>query len=188
MERKGGRPLPIYDSPLAQRITPTGRHNLAANGRTKYTLHMRGLALCVVVAALTLYASYVPLLSASSRDSQSAQRIPLAAQGILRQCANLRAVSGPPANFRERERSDRFEPGTRPTLIKNATLWTGARNGSEIVYGDIFLDKGLVRGIGYIPELLYADRETYVVDAHGGWVTPGIGELFTPVCPHLTVI
>ncbi|EIW61570.1 composite domain of metallo-dependent hydrolase [Trametes versicolor FP-101664 SS1] len=145
---------------------------------------MRALALCVVVAVLTLYASYVPLLSASSRDSQSAQRVPLAAQDILRQCANLRAVPGPPANFRERERSDRFELGTRPTLIKNATLWTGARNGSEIVYGDIFLDKGLVRGIGYIPEALYADRETDVVDARGGWVTPGIVDIHT----HLGVI
>ncbi|KAH9943156.1 composite domain of metallo-dependent hydrolase [Epithele typhae] len=80
-----------------------------------------------------------------------------------------------------RSKSDRFEPGTRPTLIKNITLWTGARNGTEIVYGDIFLDKGLVQGIGYIPEILYVDRDTDVVDAHGGWITPGLVDLHSHI-------
>ncbi|KAH9855025.1 composite domain of metallo-dependent hydrolase [Lenzites betulinus] len=138
----------------------------------------------VLVAALILNASYLPHLFASSRDIQGAQRLPLGAQDILRQCAGLHAVPGPPSDFRERERSDRFEQGTRPTLLKNATLWTGARNGSEIVYGDIFLDNGLVRGIGYIPEALYADRDVDVVDAHGAWVTPGIVDIHT----HLGLI
>ncbi|KAI0677231.1 composite domain of metallo-dependent hydrolase [Trametes maxima] len=137
--------------------------------------------LAVLTAALTLYVSCVPLLSASFQRTQDAQRVPLAAQNILRQCAGLRAIPGPAADFLDRERSDRYEPGTRPTLIKNATLWTGARNGSEIVYGDILLDKGLVRGIGYIPEALYADGDTDVVDAHGGWVTPGLVDLHTHV-------
>ncbi|KAI0832753.1 composite domain of metallo-dependent hydrolase [Trametes gibbosa] len=149
--------------------------------------HLGGLALgCVLVIALILNASYIPRLLASSQDSRSAQRLPLAAQNILRQCAGLHAVAGPPSNFQERERSDRFEPGTRPTLLKNATLWTGARNGSEIVYGDILLDNGLVRGIGYIPETLYADRDgdVDIVDAHGAWVTPGLVDIHT----HLGLI
>ena len=70
---------------------------------------------------------------------------------------------------------DRFEVGTRATVIKNVTLWTGARNGTEIVYGDILLDKGLVQAIGYVPEWDYSKYDTDVVDAHGGWVTPGLG-------------
>ncbi|KAJ7448178.1 hypothetical protein FB451DRAFT_1375446 [Mycena latifolia] len=50
--------------------------------------------------------------------------------------------------------SDRFVEGTPPVLIQNAKILTGARNGTEIVFGDILLDKGLVLGVGYIPQPL----------------------------------
>jgi len=99
----------------------------------------------------------------------------LNAQHILGQCAALRATPGPPENFLARETSDRFEPGTKPTLIKNAKLWTGARNGSEIVYGDLYMDHGIVKAIGYIPRALYAKDDVVVIDADGAWVTPGLG-------------
>ncbi|KAI9000710.1 composite domain of metallo-dependent hydrolase [Trametes punicea] len=139
----------------------------------------------VLITASVLFASNVPSLAASFvTGSQSARQRPPAAQAILRQCASLHAVPGPSANFLDRQRSDRYEPGTRPTLIKNATLWTGARNGTEVVYGDILLDKGLIREIGDIPEDVYVSRDTYVVDAHGGWVTPGLVDLDT----HLGLI
>ncbi|KAI0722347.1 composite domain of metallo-dependent hydrolase [Cerioporus squamosus] len=95
---------------------------------------------------------------------------PLGASDILERCASLRNTPGPFSGCCS-------GIGTRPTLIKNVTLWTGARNGTEIVYGDIYLDKGLVQGIGYIPEVLYANKDTEVVDARGGWVTPGLIDL-----------
>jgi hypothetical protein len=50
--------------------------------------------------------------------------------------------------------------------------------GTEIVYGDLLLDRGLVRGIGEIPKsyILQATNLT-VVDANGAWVTPGLGKI-----------
>ncbi|KAI9064852.1 composite domain of metallo-dependent hydrolase [Trametes sanguinea] len=139
---------------------------------------LRTIFLCIVLTALTFYASYIPSPSSSSpQPKQAIQSAPLAAQDLLRKCAARHVAPGPAFGFRDREASDRFENGTRPTLIKNATLWTGARNGTEVVYGDIFLDKGLIRGIGDIPEIVYANKDTYVVDARGGWVTPGLVDL-----------
>ncbi|KAI0638507.1 composite domain of metallo-dependent hydrolase [Trametes polyzona] len=185
---KARHPLPIHRTRTAQRPAPPESSQQSTVGKPsgiKSSIYRPGIfALCFLVAAVALYGSYIHLLFASSRDIRNAQRVPLAAQDILHRCASLRAPPGPPANFLERERSDRFEPGTRPTLIKNVTLWTGARNGTEVVYGDIFLDNGLVRGIGYIPEALYEDRDTDVVDAHGGWVTPGLVDMHT----HLGVL
>ncbi|KAI0751107.1 composite domain of metallo-dependent hydrolase [Daedaleopsis nitida] len=112
-------------------------------------------------------------------NTESQER-PHDSSSILARCARLRDAPGPSSSeFLTRERSDRYEPGTRATLIKNVTLWTGARNGTEIVYGDILLDRGLVQGIGYIPEALYVGKDTDVVDAHGGWVTPGLVDLYS---------
>lgn len=106
--------------------------------------------------------------------------MPLNAQQILSKCASLNAIPGPPANFHDREVSDRFEPGTNPTLIRNATIWTGAANGTEIIKGDILLDGGIVQGIGEIPkDGLLADRRLQVVEANGAWLTPGLGQNLT---------
>ncbi|EPT00762.1 hypothetical protein FOMPIDRAFT_1121854 [Fomitopsis schrenkii] len=138
------------------------------------------LALCTAVATATVLTCNNFL--EHSATPQHAHHVPFNAEAILSQCASLRETPGPPANFLAREESDRFEPGTKPTLIKNARIWTGARNGTEIVYGDVFLDKGVVKGIGYIPEALYARRrEVTVIDAKGSWVTPGLVDLHSHV-------
>ena len=135
-----------------------------------------------LLAAFALYGLSASFLAhPHPRKSAEPDRVaPLgASDAILEQCARLRNVPGPgpssESDLLHRERSDRFEPGTRPTLIKNVTLWTGARNGTEIVYGDILLDKGLVQAIGYVPEWDYSKYDTDVIDAQGGWVTPGLG-------------
>ncbi|KAF7312947.1 Composite domain of metallo-dependent hydrolase [Mycena kentingensis (nom. inval.)] len=69
--------------------------------------------------------------------------------------------------------SDRFVPGTRATLIRNAKILTGARNGTEVVFGDVLLDGGLVRAVGYVPSALI-DASVDVIDAEGRWVSPGL--------------
>ncbi|KAJ7649249.1 hypothetical protein B0H17DRAFT_1163743 [Mycena rosella] len=74
-----------------------------------------------------------------------------------------------------RHESDRYVPGTRPVL-RNATLWTGADNGMDIVYGgDVLLDKGLIIAFGKIPQSHMTRLESLeIVDLHGRWVSPGI--------------
>jgi hypothetical protein len=84
-----------------------------------------------------------------------------------------------PDGFHQRGESDRYEQGTRATLIKNATIWTGAENGTEVVRGDVLLERGVVRGVGSVPASMIASASAMcnltVVDANGAWVTPGLG-------------
>ena len=130
--------------------------------------------------------AYVTLsVTGTTAVSRRIQRVPLNADAILSQCAALHDVPGPPSDFLVREASDRFEPGTRPTLIKNASIWTGTHNGTDVVYGDIFLDKGIVKAIGYVRDTLYANRDVDVYDAGGGWITPGLGRHSCVSVEHL---
>ncbi|PCH40798.1 hypothetical protein WOLCODRAFT_24274 [Wolfiporia cocos MD-104 SS10] len=159
----------------------SGTAGRARRGRV-HSKHLL-LAFCAVVATTTVLAcsTYLNLHAGKSRAARF-HHVPINAQQILSQCAALREVPGPPANFMARETSDRFENDTRPVLIKNAKLWTGARNGSEIVYGDVFMDRGIVKRIGYIPEATYANvEEMEIVEANGAWVTPGLVDLHSHV-------
>jgi hypothetical protein len=107
---------------------------------------------------------------------------PANAQTLRETCSRLHAKPGPPHHFHRRQVSDRFEPGTPPTIIRNATLWTGARNGTEVVFGDLLLDGGIIKAVGYLPnrvieELGYDSGFFNVIDANGAWVTPGLFDL-----------
>ncbi|KII89857.1 hypothetical protein PLICRDRAFT_40029 [Plicaturopsis crispa FD-325 SS-3] len=100
-------------------------------------------------------------------------------QHVLDRCQYTRSPAGPPPHFHSRAASDRFVPGTAPVLIKNAKFWTGARNGTEIIFGDALLDKGIIKALGYIPPsvLSTVQGNVQVVDANGSWVTPGLVDL-----------
>jgi hypothetical protein len=52
--------------------------------------------------------------------------------------------------------SDRFVEDTLPVLIRNAKILTGVRNGTEVVFGDVLLEKCVVLGAGYLPRALRA--------------------------------
>jgi hypothetical protein len=115
--------------------------------------------------------------------------IPVHAQATLTRCRTLHDVPTPPTE--KRFVSDRFVSDTKPYLIKvnaaslflqqvlncsrvqNATIWTGADDGKEVVHGDVLLDKGLIQAIGHVPNALLDSRDLVVLDAHGAWLTPG---------------
>ncbi|TFK44771.1 hypothetical protein BDQ12DRAFT_673545 [Crucibulum laeve] len=115
----------------------------------------------------------------------SNKRAPVHAAAIISRCRQLSLETGPPSDFHTRSQSDRFVPGAKPVLVKNARIWTGGKNGTEILRGDILLDKGLIKSIG---RLGIKQTETYgnrlvVVDAKGAWITPGIVDIHS----HLAV-
>ncbi|EPQ59082.1 hypothetical protein GLOTRDRAFT_113888 [Gloeophyllum trabeum ATCC 11539] len=135
------------------------------------------VGLCALFAAATILASNV-LLSSQTRT----ERIPKNAQEILGRCSSLRQAAGPPPSFAKREVSDRFEPGTNATLIRNARIWTGVDNGTQVLHGDVLLDRGVVKAVGKVDRRLYAPLENLtVVDAKGAWVTPGLVDLHSHV-------
>jgi hypothetical protein len=92
-------------------------------------------------------------------------------------CRALRLVPGLPPKFRHRDQSDRFVAGTKPTLIRNAKIWTGGGNGSEVIHGDILLDKGLIKKVGYLNHTSFTDSDFVVIDVHNSYVTPGLVDI-----------
>lgn len=68
-------------------------------------------------------------------------------EDIVARCKALNVTPAPPPQFFTRTESDRYEPGTPPILIRNATIWTGDNGGNDVFNGDILLDKGLIKQI-----------------------------------------
>ena len=86
------------------------------------------------------------------------------------------------SNFaKDRTMSDRFEVGTKSVLLSNGTLWTGAQNGEEVIYGgSVLLKNGVIFKIGKHSDVmtdvqaLTEKDEVETIDLEGKWVTPGI--------------
>lgn len=95
---------------------------------------------------------------------------------ILDRCRALDAKPSSLAQLHAREHSDRFEPGTKPVLLRNARLWTGARNGTEVIHGSLFLDQGIIQTVGGV-DLHRLPPDTVVLDANHSWVTAGLVDL-----------
>ncbi|KAG8777703.1 hypothetical protein FRC12_000242 [Ceratobasidium sp. 428] len=108
--------------------------------------------------------------------SHRSRTLPPHATTALSRCKSLHEKPGPPRSFWSRTVSDRFEPGTPPTLIQNATIWTGGDDGYEIVLGDVFLDRGLIKAVGRVPQALLDNAGPKLVTKNvgGAWVSPGM--------------
>lgn len=123
----------------------------------------------IVIALFLAHASFQTF----HYESQPVQ-VPLHASKTLNKCRVLNMKPGPPPDFNLRKSSDRYVKGTRATLLRNATIWTGNVDGLEVVTGDLLLDRGLIKAVGHIgPKLLEAYKHAVVVDLDGAWVTPG---------------
>ncbi|KAH7339931.1 hypothetical protein B0J17DRAFT_570590 [Rhizoctonia solani] len=97
----------------------------------------------------------------------------------LSKCKSLKLKPGPSESFWSRTESERWEPGTPPTLIQNATIWTGGDHGDEILIGDILLDKGIIKAVGRVPPPLLdaVGNKLVVKNVHGAWVSPAINDM-----------
>ncbi|KAH9898533.1 carbohydrate esterase family 9 protein [Cubamyces lactineus] len=134
----------------------------------------------VVTAAFVQYFRlFAHLLHTNNREDVT---VPLRAQEYLDKCRLLSVKPGPPPDFHARTHSDRFVPGTQPTVITNATIWTGRANGMEVIRGDILLHGGIIRRVGHLQD---AGLDGYGgltrIDAKGRWVSPGIVDLHSHI-------
>jgi hypothetical protein len=93
----------------------------------------RFLAFSVLVAtALRLH---------SNSDVSSDARAPPDARAIIDRCKTLHLKPGPERDFFYRAESDRFVNGTKPVLLRNATIWTGEKNGTEVFRGNVLMSR-----------------------------------------------
>ena len=103
--------------------------------------------------------------------------VPIHTENILARCRALDTVPGPSSHFHSRASSDRYVPGTRTTLILNASIWTGGQNGTEIIEGHVYFDKGIFKGVGGLDvnaiNMLHCQDSIDIVDVKGAWITPG---------------
>ncbi|KAF8530567.1 hypothetical protein BU17DRAFT_35761 [Hysterangium stoloniferum] len=113
-------------------------------------------------------------------SSHNTSNTPINAARILSRCAELDVLPGTPPNFHARTESDRYQSGNMPTLIHNATIWTGNGDGWEQVNGDILLDRGIIKWVGGFrlkeAKSLFGTGLT-IVDVKGAWVTPGLVDI-----------
>ncbi|KDR75826.1 hypothetical protein GALMADRAFT_69126 [Galerina marginata CBS 339.88] len=131
-----------------------------------------GSSLLFVLFLITQYAATTPHIGKRAN-------LPFHATEAVFRCRQLKLQAGPPADFHQRDVSDRFEAGTRPVLVQHAKIWTGRKNGTEVLNADILLDKGLIKSIGHLGDssIEAYGNELVVVDAKGAWVTPGIVDI-----------
>ena len=158
--------------------------------RKRSTILLTSVVALAIFATISLSINFGILgtgtLPGSSRGAEF-HHVPFNAKKILDKCTALKVPAGPPKDFSSRTVSDRFTPGTPSTVIYNARIWTGEKNGTEVVRGFVWLENGIVVAVGGFEEQetflkeLRAVRErgslVQFVDAGGKWVTPGLGEL-----------
>ncbi|SNX87424.1 uncharacterized protein MEPE_06134 [Melanopsichium pennsylvanicum] len=104
----------------------------------------------------------------------------------LAKCDTISAPVGPARDFHKRTRSDRAEADAQDIVIRNATLWTGNDEGSEVLHSrDVLLSQGIIKRIAYTKENQFASESDKgkVIDAKGRWVTPGLIDMHV----HLSV-
>ena len=141
------------------------------------------ILLCLVFSSLLFLASQLTGKNTSKFFLSSPKAPPLHSSAIIAKCHRLQMQAGPPQDFHIRTHSDRFEEGTRPVLVKNAKIWTGGKNGTEVIQGDILMDNGIIKNIGYVQSRsleLYGKR-LMVLDAKGAWITPGIVDIHSHI-------
>ncbi|OAG02488.1 uncharacterized protein CC84DRAFT_1126831 [Paraphaeosphaeria sporulosa] len=102
-------------------------------------------------------------------------------------CATLRRE--PAQVSTARDHNKRWVKGTKPLLIRNATIWTGepaagtsesdarAGKGWSWISSDIFVDKGLIVEIRPSIALKSLPSDTSIFEAHGRLLTAGIVDM-----------
>ncbi|KAK4700145.1 hypothetical protein P7C70_g6106, partial [Phenoliferia sp. Uapishka_3] len=134
-------------------------------------------ALFLIPVALLLLAQWsFPHLLPTSPVSPLVQE---AFAKSLAKCAALHDLPGIPTDFYERTESDRYDTGTNDVLIKNATIWTGNNDGKEVVTGNVWIQRGIIKHVagegGALPKKF--GSKTITIDAHGAFLSPGLFDL-----------
>lgn len=103
--------------PFGSDLTRVGNTQVAPPRRTT---SQAGLLRCRIISGILLLltsATYLNLRLTISSGSGNVASIPINAEQLLDKCRTLNAKPSVPANFYARKQSDRFEAGTKPTLI-----------------------------------------------------------------------
>ncbi|TPX07186.1 uncharacterized protein E0L32_010889 [Thyridium curvatum] len=113
----------------------------------------------------------------------------------LATCTKLHTTPTDPTGS-GRDRSARYVEGQRPTLIRNATVWTGepaegtsseeawAGKGYSWIASDVFLEGGLIKSVAEDIQLSSLPRDVLIYDARGRPLTAGIIDMHSHAGVH----
>jgi imidazolonepropionase-like amidohydrolase len=170
---------PLLDLPREPLRIPVWARRRRGHSVTRY-------ATLACLAILVYYITFKGTPVASSRGSRNG----LSVQKLREQLATCKLLrSVPTGPSRPRAVNKRWISGTKPVLIRNATIWTGepspgtsaedARKGVGYAWAssNVLVDRGLITRVSddIPPEDLPADCELY--DAHGRLLTAGIVDM-----------
>lgn len=99
------------------------------------SLSLKPLAFPLLVFVALSFSLY-PRFQLAASDNSHTDGVPFISTDILARCSALDASPDPLPDFYSRSVSNRYEPGTPPVLIRNATIWTGCASGNEVIAGD----------------------------------------------------
>lgn len=103
--------------------------------------------------------------------------------GAISRCDSHNLKAGQYPSFQERTESDRSVAGASPILLRNARIWTGARNGTEVIRGDLLLENGLIKGVGHISQSILTNLadDLVTIDVRNAWITPGLVDMHSHI-------
>lgn len=161
---------------------------LQLKGKRRSLRRSRGIRLvaiaCLVFIAFAQWKQFRRPEHPRDHPHLSASRL----QENLATCKKLRHKPQDPAGP-GRERNARYIEGQKPTLIRNATVWTGepadgtseedarAGKGFSWVRSDVFLQRGLIQRVEADISVSSLPDETLIWDAHGRQLTSGIVDM-----------
>ncbi|KAF8630669.1 hypothetical protein AX15_002817 [Amanita polypyramis BW_CC] len=155
-------------------------HSRSKSNHGAKTIVSKFRLLAVLCVACLLAYTFQSVFTLTRREDQliKSPHTPPNAQDILHKCRQLNVKPEPPKDFHSRTTSDRYEPGTPPVLLKNASIWTGLSSGREVIHGDLLLDRGLIKAVGdVVQSRLHGYSDLRVSDLQGAWITPGIVDM-----------
>jgi hypothetical protein len=178
MDKHRAEDLPTYRETTAR--GPSSGHAWLNRRRKRRTARLVATA-CLLY--LAYYAYKIAGNTTKSVNTLSVSRL----QEDHATCASLRRKLGQAKASREFNK--RWINGTRPLLIRNATIWTGepapgtseedARTGQGWTWlsSDIFVDKGLIVQVAERISGARLPRDTDIVEAGGRLLTAGIVDM-----------
>lgn len=152
----------------------------------------------LLLLLLVLFAIAVPQLTTTLKSFtttiSSADRLVL--DKLRLKCDRLSMRPGPPTSFASRTQSDRYVAGTPSYLLRNFTIWTGEKEGKEMLRNhDVLISYGLITSVQpshdstcscmirttaddplnrKLGKDIPTPKDATVVEGHGAYLTPGI--------------
>ncbi|KAF4823414.1 hypothetical protein CGCSCA5_v001986 [Colletotrichum siamense] len=184
----GKNELPPYsaigENPAASSVRGWNSH-LQLPRRSRF-LRVFGLA-CLAFIVYAQWRQISPIGRYSNSESNVHGLSIAQLKEDLATCAKLHHKPVDPAGY-GRARNSRYVDGHRPTLIKNATVWTGEpvkeKANFSWIQADIFVEFGLIKNVAETISVKELPEDVLVYDAKGRPLTAGIIDMHSHAAVH----